>query len=67
MAGDDTFPSDADIDEVLAEFDGDHRGAIGALLRDLAILASDYESTVSRGCVRGFAFQLRLRRRAGDA
>ena len=61
------FPAETDIDDVLAEFGGDHRAAIGALLRDLAVLASDYESTVSRGFVRGFAFELRLRRRAGDA
>jgi hypothetical protein len=46
------FPSDEDIDDMLAEFAGDHRQAIRALLTDLAALANDYGSTVSRGFVR---------------
>lgn len=40
------------IDEVLAEFGGDHRKAIAALLHDLAVMAADYEASISRGYVR---------------
>ena len=47
------FPAEADIDAVLYEFKGDAREAIRALLHDLAILAADYESSVSHGYVRG--------------
>jgi hypothetical protein len=47
------FPAEADIDAVLYEFKGDAREAIRALLHDLAILAVDYESSVSHGYVRG--------------
>jgi hypothetical protein len=32
---------DAEVDEVLAEFGGNARAAIGALLQDIAVLASD--------------------------
>ena len=49
------FPSDTEIDEVLAEFEGDHRMAIAALLQDLATLAGDYQGSVSKGFVRGAA------------
>ena len=56
----------ADIDDVLAEFGGDHRAAIGALLYDLATLASDYGGAVSRGFVRGAVPELLLPRRAAD-
>lgn len=45
--------SDAAIDAVLAEFGGDPRAAIGALLYDLDALAADATSLVSRGYVRG--------------
>lgn len=45
-------PTDAEIDEVLAEFGGDAREAIAALLRDLATLAGDYEGSISKGYVR---------------
>ena len=48
-----SYPTAADVDEVLAEFDGDPRAAIAALLRDLAMLAGDLESSVSRGYTRG--------------
>ncbi len=44
---DPSFPTDADVEAVLAEFGGDARAAIRALLRDVAILAEDYEATVS--------------------
>ena len=47
------FPAEADIDAVLYEFKGDAREAIRALLHDLAILAADYEASVSHGYVRG--------------
>ena len=50
---DDGFPAEADIDALLAEFGGDARAAIGALLHDLAMMAADCEATVSRGFVRG--------------
>lgn len=46
------FPSEADVDVVLAEFGGDHRTAIRALLHDVAALAADYDLSVSRGYVR---------------
>ena len=44
-------PTDAEIDEVLAEFGGDHGKAIATLLQDLATPAGDYEGSVSRGFV----------------
>jgi hypothetical protein len=47
------FPTEADIDALLDEVEGDAREAIRALLHDLAVLAADYESSVSRGYVRG--------------
>lgn len=49
---DDPFPSDADVDQVLGEFDGDHRAVIKALLHDVACLAADYGLSVSRGFIR---------------
>ena len=48
-------PTDAEIDAVIEEFGGDPREAIRALLSDVATLAADYESAVSRGYVRGRA------------
>lgn len=47
------FPSEADVDAVLAEFGGDSRATIRALLHDVAALAEDFRSEVSRGFVRG--------------
>ena len=47
------FPSEEDVDSVLAEFDGDARAAIRALLSDMDLLARDYECSVSHGFVRG--------------
>lgn len=47
------FPTEADINAILGEFHGDAREAIRALLHDLAVLAADYESSVSKGYVRG--------------
>lgn len=49
----DPYPTEADIDAVLHEFGGDAREAIRALLHDLAVLAGDYEASVSHGYVRG--------------
>ncbi len=48
-----TYPTDAEIDEVLAEFGGDPLAAIAALLHDLSMLAGDYEGAVSKGYVWG--------------
>lgn len=45
--------TDEEIDAVLAEFGGDARQAIRALLHDLTRLAIDAEASVSRGYVRG--------------
>ena len=45
--------TDAEIDAVLAEFGGDAREAIRALLHDVAALARGFEGQVSRGYVRG--------------
>lgn len=46
-------PSDEAIDALVAEFGGDTRQAIRALLHDLTELARDSEAAVSRGYVRG--------------
>lgn len=45
--------SDEDVDAVLAEFQGDSREAIRALLHDLDALARDADRLVSHGYVRG--------------
>lgn len=42
-------PSDAEVEEVLAEFDGDPRRAIRALLQDIEALASDGGGTLAYG------------------
>ncbi len=46
-----------EIDEVLAEFGGDVREAIRALLHDQAALVVDAEQAVSRGYLRGWFSQ----------
>lgn len=46
------FPTEADVDAVLDEFEGDTRAAIRALLLDIDNLACGYEANVSRGYVR---------------
>ncbi len=56
--------TDADVDAVLAEFGGNARAAIKALLHDLALLAGDYEKSVSRGFVRGDIPRAELKRKA---
>jgi hypothetical protein len=54
-----------EIDEVLAEFGGDAREAIRALLHDQAALVTDAEQAVSRGFLRGW-FSQGARRLAVD-
>lgn len=54
--------SEADVDAVLAEFGGDARSAIRALLADIDALARDHVATVSFGFVRGELLRSRLRR-----
>jgi hypothetical protein len=51
----------ADVDAVLAEFAGDHRAAIAALLHDLQVLARDAEASTSWGYVRGRVVRVRVR------
>ncbi len=56
-----------EVDAVLAEFSGDSRVAIAALLHDLDLLARDAAATTSRGYVRGCFFRLRpLREGSAD-
>ncbi|CAN7277512.1 hypothetical protein LJR009_001224 [Bosea sp. LjRoot9] len=45
--------SEQEIDDVLAEFNGDARTAIRALLHDQAELIRDAQQAVSRGFIRG--------------
>lgn len=44
---------DEEVDAIIAEFGGDPKAAIRALLDDLTMLALDCEAAVSRGYVRG--------------
>ena len=44
-----TYPEEADVEAVIEEFGGDARAALRAVLHDLAVLAADYESYVSKG------------------
>ncbi len=46
-------PPDDEVEAVLAEFGGDPRAAIRALLDDMEALARDADRQVSRGYVRG--------------
>ena len=48
-----TIASDAEVDAVLAEFNGDPRSAIRALLHDMSLIVRDSEVVVSHGFVRG--------------
>ena len=52
--------SDEEIDAIIAEFGGDPRAAIRALLHDLTELALDSEAAVSRGYVRGNLLPFKL-------
>lgn len=61
-------PTDAEVDAIIAEFGGDVRAAIRALLHDIAVLAEDFTASVSRGYIRrGFlaSAQNVQRRRTG--
>jgi hypothetical protein len=53
--------TDEEIEAIIAEFGGDPRAAIRALLHDLTQIAMDSEAAVSRGYVRGNLFPFRLR------
>lgn len=53
--------TDEEIDAIIAEFGGDPRAAIRALLHDLTQIALDSEAAVSRGYVRGNLLPFRLR------
>lgn len=53
--------TDEEIDAIIAEFGGDARLAIRALLHDLTRIARDCEAAVSRGYVRGNLLPFRLR------
>jgi hypothetical protein len=48
--------TDEEIDAIVAEFGGDHRAAIRALLHDLTTVIMDSKAAVSRGYVRGNLF-----------
>ncbi|MCW2276438.1 hypothetical protein GJ654_19420 [Rhodoblastus acidophilus] len=52
--------TDEEIDAIIAEFGGDPREAIRALLHDLTQLALDSEAAVSRGYVRGNLMPFKL-------
>ena len=53
--------TDEEVDAVIAEFGGDPRLAIRALLHDLTQIALDSDAVVSRGYVRGRLLTFRLR------
>jgi ATP-dependent exoDNAse (exonuclease V) alpha subunit len=55
-----TQATDEEIDAIVAEFGGDPRLAIRALLHDLTELAMDSEAAVSRGFVRGRLLPFKL-------
>ncbi|CEJ11894.1 hypothetical protein BN1110_02189 [bacterium YEK0313] len=46
-------PTDEDVEAVLAEFDGDPKRAIRALLEDIGVLADDRRKNVSYGAIYG--------------
>lgn len=52
--------TDEEIDAIIAEFGGDARQAIRALLHDLTQIALDSEAAVSRGYVRGNLLPFKL-------
>jgi hypothetical protein len=58
--------TEEEIDALVAEFGGDPREAIRALLHDLTELAIDSEAAVSRGFVRGQLLPFRLRQAADE-
>ncbi|QCI65295.1 hypothetical protein [Phreatobacter stygius] len=48
----DDGPTEGEIDAAIAEFGGDARETVRALLRDIATLAADADRLVSHGFVR---------------
>ncbi len=52
--------TDEEIDAIVAEFGGNHRAAIRALLHDLTEPALDSEAAVSLGYVRGRLFPSKM-------
>lgn len=54
---------EADVDAALAEFGGDARAAVRALLHDIGVLAHDAQAVISRGYIRGVAFSSARSRR----
>lgn len=46
-------PTDEDVEAVLAEFDGDPKRAIRALLEDIGVLADDRRKNVTYGAIYG--------------
>lgn len=56
--------TDEEIDAIIAEFEGNPRAAIRALLHDLTQLALDSGAAVSRGYVRGNLFPFTPRGKA---
>lgn len=52
--------TEEEIDVIIAEFGGDPRQAIRALLHDLTQIAMDSEAAVSRGYVRGNLLPFKL-------
>lgn len=47
------YPTDADVDAVIAEASGDAREAVRMLLSDLDALARDHNASVSHGFIYG--------------
>jgi hypothetical protein len=58
--------TEEEIDALIAEFGGDPREAIRALLHDLIEIAIDSEAAVSHGYVRGELLPFRLRQTIGE-
>lgn len=58
----DEFEGEAEVDALLAEFDGNARAALKVLLHDLEVLARDYSADISRGYVRREKPRLVMRR-----
>jgi len=61
-----TDATEVEIDAVLAEFGGDPRAAIRALLHDLTLIIRDSQAAVSRGFVRGRLLAFRPRGAAAE-
>lgn len=55
-----------EIDAIIAEFGGDYRQAIRALLHDMTELALDSEAAVSRGFIRGKLLSFQMRDASGE-